>query len=654
MAITNIRNNRKFYLPYILTIIMTVAMFFNMCSISQNKEYTEIGAVGTVLSFGVTVIGIFAVIFLFYTNSFLMKRRKKELGLYHILGLEKQHISRILLWEALMVWGFFAAVGILFGMLFDRLMFLILLKIFRYPLSVSHHLQPYAIKMTLIVFFGIFVLILAFDIRQLQKNSAIDLLKSENLGEREPKAHWFLAFLGMVMTGIGYYLAITTDNIVSALTVFLFAVIIVIIGTYLLFLAGSIAILKILRKKKTFYYKTKHFVAVSGLIYRMKQNAVGLANICVLSTGVLLVISTTVCLYAGMQDILSGRFPTEISAESDNEEYNASNVSEAAEALKTVFYETADQCGVEIENFSAYKSLNVAYVKVPEGFSAEQDGNVSLNELAAINFITADTYEVLTGEKLTLSGNEVAIYTEKGEKLDTFTMMGETYQAVKELDKFPIGNEMAHMVPGWYNIVVSSEAALQTIFENQKEGQRIYSPIKYLIQCDVSGNDADAVAYFEQLRKNVSDGEYETYLQCRYVSSDELNLMYGSMLFLGVFLGVLFLMATVLIIYYKQMMEGYDDRNNFVIMKKVGMDQREVRRCIKSQILILFFLPLCTALLHCAAAFPLMMRILQAFYMNNWMLFLGVTLITAAVFTIVYIVVYALTARTYYKIVSEM
>lgn len=653
MALTNIRNNRKFYLPYILTIILTVAMFFNMCSISRNQQYEEFATVKEILGFGVVIIGIFSVIFLFYTNSFLMKRRKKELGLYHILGLEKRHISRILIWETLIVAAGGLTAGILFGQLFDRLMFLVLLKVFQLKVNVFYEMQPYAFQMTLEVFAAIFALILIYNIVQIGKASAIELLKSENVGEREPKARWFLALVGTALIGFGYYIAVTTDNIMAALVNFLIAVLAVVIGTYLLFLAGSIAILKLLKKKKRFYYKTNHFVAVSGLIYRMKQNAVGLANICILSTGVLLVISTTVCLYAGMKDILIGRFPTEISATSDNDEYEAANVSEDSKELEEVFYQTAEQCDLKLENFSAYKSLSVSYRKVPGGFSAEQDGNVQLSELAALTFITADTYRELTGEDLKLSGNEVAVNTEKGEKMNSFELMGETYQVKTKLDKFPVSNDMAYMVPGWYNVVVSGEEALKTIFENQKEGYRIYSPIRHLIQADVSGTEADAVQFYETLRKNVIDRNFETQLQCRYTSRDELHIMYGSMLFLGIFLGALFLMATVLIIYYKQMVEGYDDRSNFVIMKKVGMDRQEVRRCIKSQILLLFFLPLGTALVHCAAAFPLMLRILQAFYMDNRMLFLTVTLITGAVFTVVYIIVYALTAKAYYGIVNE-
>lgn len=653
MAFTNIRNNRKFYLPYILTIILTTAMFFNMCSISQNEQYSEFATVKEILGFGIVIIGIFSVIFLFYTNSFLMKRRKKEFGLYHILGLEKRHVSHILAWETVITAAGGIGAGLLFGVLFDRLMFLVLLKVFQLKVSVSYEIQPLAFKTTLAVFSSIFLLILCSDILQIKKNSAIDLLKSEKAGEKEPKARWILALAGIVLIGIGYYLAITTDNLMAALTNFLIAVIAVVIGTYLLFLAGSIAILKMLKKKKRFYYKTNRFVAVSGLIYRMKQNAVGLANICVLSTGVLLVISTTVCLYAGMNDILTGRFPTEIAAFSDSNEYEAENVSEGAEELKNAFYETAGQCGLKLENVSAYKSLSVSYLKIPGGFSTEANGNIQLSDLAALTFITSDTYEELTGEDLQLSGNEVAVNTEKGERMKEFELMGETYQVKKELDKFPVSNEMAHMVPGWYNIVVSGDEALKTIFENQKKGYQIYSPIKYFIQADVSGTEEDAMHFYEALCQTAAERKFETRLQCRYASRDELHIMYGSMLFLGIFLGTLFLMATVLIIYYKQMMEGYDDRNNYVIMKKVGMDRREVRRCIKSQILLLFFLPLGTALVHCAAAFPLMLRILQAFYMDNWMLFLTVTLITAAVFTVVYIIVYAMTAKSYYGIVNE-
>lgn len=650
MALTNIQKNRRFYIPFLLTIILTAAMFCNMCGISRNPAFTENSSVAMVLQFGVVIIGLFGTIFVFYTNSFLMKRRKKELGLYHILGMEKRHISRVLIWETLIL----ASAGILGGMaaglLLDRLMFLIILKIYHYPISVSYQIQPYAIWMTLAVFGVIFLLVLLSNIRQIKQSSAIELLKSENTGEREPKAKWLLALSGLICLGIGYYIAITTNNVSEALGMFLVAVLLVIFGTYCLFLAGSITILKLLKKNKNYYYRTNHFVAVSGMIYRMKQNAVGLANICILSTGVLLVLSTTVSLYAGMQDILDTRFPTEISVN-----YDDSSSEEENERLEELIHTVSKEQGIGLLNYLAYEKMDIALSKDGSEFGARKPQEiVSFNEMAAFTLITEDTYRKLTGRELSLQDQEVAAYGAKGKLSENFTLFGKSYKVREVLEEFPVSNEYAHLVPNWFSIVVNSRE-LENIYNLQKKVyEKSASEMDFEIYFDVDGGEEKALAFFEHLRTALHDAKDMKLpgIKCKYLDRDDAYTTFGSMLFLGIYLGTLFLMATVLIIYYKQIIEGYEDRDRYVIMQKVGMDKREVKRSIRSQILILFFLPLATALVHCLAAFPLMNRILQAFNMNNMRLFAVVTAVVAAIFTLGYVLVYAITARTYYHIVS--
>lgn len=648
MAVTNIRKNHRFYVPYLLTVILTAAMFCNMCSISQNSAFTKNTSVNMVLGFGVDIIAVFSVVFIFYTNSFLMKRRKKELGLYHILGLEKRHIARILVWETVIL----AAVGILGGIavgtLLDRLMFLVILKIYHYPVSVSYQVQPFAMRTTAVLFIGIFLLVLVWNIYQIRKSSAIELLKSQNTGEREPKAKWVLAIAGLLCMGIGYYLAITTDTVVSALGVFLIAVLLVIFGTYSLFLAGSIAFLKLLKKNKTYYYRTSHFVAVSGMLYRMKQNAVGLANICVLSTGVLLVISTTVSIYAGMKDIVIRRFPTEIHVE-----YDDSN-DEENEELEKLISRIAKERNTELVNYRSYKKMEVTASMDGDRMGEEKPEAISdLEKMAAVSVITADTYEKLTGKKLSLQKKEVAVNSKKKEIPREFSLFGETYETVADLQDFPIRNSFEHVIPHWFNLVVSSEEELTEIYQHQEAFyEDAASKVDFHVYFDAGGEE-ESKDFFEQLKNTLHEEERKLpYMECRYLAQDEMYVTYGSMLFLGMYLGVLFLMATVLIIYYKQIIEGYEDRERYVIMRKVGMEKREVRRSIKSQILILFFMPLAMALIHCLAAFPLMSRILQGFNMYNVGLYGTVTAAVAAVFTAGYICVYALTARTYYHIVS--
>lgn len=651
MALTNIRGNRRFYVPFLLTIIMTAAMFYNMCSVSKNPVLTEHGSVKAMLNFGVYIICIFAAVFIFYTNSFLMKRRKRELGLYHILGLEKRHIAAVLAWENIFLAFVGIMCGIALGILLDKLMFLTILKIFRFPVSIPWKIYPLAVKNTVVIFGTVFILIFISDIRSVRKASAIELLRSENTGEREPKTRLLLVIFGTFFMAGGYYIAITVDNVQAAISLLFVAVLLVMAGTYCLFLAGSIAILKMLKKRKSYYYKTNHFVAVSGLIYRMKQNAVGLANICILSTGVLLVISTTVSLYAGMDDIVRSRFPGEIcvtgrgSAEEENRE------------LEKVIEETAEELGIEMTAYKAYQDINISFVLKENGLStdvSDMEAVLNMNDIAAVTLITADTYEKLGGEPLNLRGNEVAVYHGKGKLAETFQMLGEEYQTVKELEEFPISNKMQNVVPVWINMVVSGQDVLEKIDGAQKEAYDLSSETEYHVSFDVAGTENEEEQFYgcllSKLQENAKIENF--YTECRSQFRKDSFQMYGGMLFLGTYLGMLFLMVTVLIIYYKQISEGYEDRNRYVIMKKVGMDEREVKRSIKSQILILFFLPLCTALIHCLAAFHLMTKILQAFYMTNVVLFAGVTAAVAGVFTIVYILVYGITARSYYHIVS--
>ncbi len=648
MAWTNIRNNRQFYLPFLLTVILMTAMFYSMCSVSRNPAFTEEAAIAMVLSFGVYVIGIFALIFIFYTNSFLMKRRKRELGLYHILGLEKRHIAGIMTWETLILAFAGIAGGVAAGLLLDRLMFLIILKVFHYPISVAYHIESFALRTTPLVFAGIFVLVMFYNVHAIRRASAIELLKSENTGEREPKTRWFLALLGLVCMAAGYYIAVTTDNVMDALTMLFIAVLLVMAGTYLLFLTGSIALLKMLKKRKNYYYRTNHFVAVSGMIYRMKQNAVGLANICILSTGVLLVVSTTVSLYAGMKDIAATRFPTELAFTF----YESSP--QQNDAMEKLAAETAREVDSSFENYQAYQSLSVTFLKrenelLPDS-AAEDRAAVSYDDLAAVTFISAETYARMTGGTLSLADNEAAVYHAKGTLADSFRLMGEEFTIAASLDEFPVSNMMANTVPCWFCIVVSSDERLAKIDRLQKETFDYPSDMQYEIQFDVAGGEEEAGVLYDRILSKLEEAEGVP----QYLAESRLSsyLMYGSMLFLGIYLGTLFLMATVLIIYYKQIIEGYEDRGRYEIMKKVGMDKREIKRSIKSQILILFFLPLGTALIHCAAAFPLMRQILQAFYMNNTLLFAEVTAVAAGIFSICYVCVYSITARSYYHIVS--
>lgn len=652
MAVTNIRSNRRFYVPFLLTVLLVTAMFYNMCSVSRNPAFLENGTMEMILEFGVVLLAIFSGIFVFYTNSFLMKRRKRELGLYHILGLEKRHITKILVHETLMmgVAGIFG--GLLAGLLLDRLMFLIILKIYHYPVTVSHHISWFAVRTTLILFAAVFLLLLVSNVASIRKSSAIELLRSEHAGEREPKTKWITAIIGFLLVGSGYYIAITTDNILDALTLLFVAVFLVMIGTYFLFLAGSIAVLKLLRKRKNYYYRTNHFVAVSGMIYRMKRNAVGLANICILSTGVLLVISTTVCLYAGMKEIMQQRYLSDIAA------FYGDRTAQESAALEELVRTTAREQGVTLENERSYESISIAFLAKDGELSTDQEKTggavLTMDDVMSVTVISAQTYERMTGETLALNENEVAVHHVRDTFDESFLMLGAQYTVAKELDSFPIANKMENQINNWMSLVVSSDEKLYEIDRAQKAAFELPSQLGYQLLFDVDGSDEETIAFYRLLEKRIAEKSLaKPYLECRLLQIDQAYELYGSTLFLGIYLGALFLMATVLIIYYKQIIEGYEDRDRYVIMKKVGMDEREVRRSIRSQILIMFFLPLCTALLHCLAAFQLMTQILKAFYMTDAVLFAGVTAAVAGVFALGYVLIFAVTARRYYHIVNE-
>lgn len=651
MAVVNIRGSRRFYLPFLFTVLMTVSMFYSMCSISANPAFESSVTVSEILRFGTGVLGIFACIFLFYTNSFLMKRRKRELGLYQVLGLEKRHIARILFWETALLGFLGTAGGLVLGLLLDRLMFLVILWIFRYPVSTQYAVFPSAVARTALLFAILFALLFCSNVFSIRKTTAIELLNSKSAGEREPRVKWVIAVLGFACLAAGYYLALSVTNLMAALTVLFAAVLLVMAGTYCLFLAGCTAILKMLKKRRKYYYRADHFAAVSGLLYRMKQNAVGLANICILSTGVLLVLSTTVCLYAGIREILEVRFPKEISVR-----YDDSTAAEN-EALLSLVQDTARDENAVLLDLQGYRNLSVTMERQGDDFVPIDEHSTKWKNLAALNFLTAQDYERLSGNSLHLERGEAAICTAKGRAPRDFSFAGEHFDVAEELADFPVENGYAYMTANWLNVVVADDAELERIDALQKSVYRdmAASVLEYNLSFNVQGGEEASLAFYRALADAVlahADSIKLPSVSCRYQFREEVYTLYGSMLFLGIYLGCMFLAATVLIIYYKQISEGYEDRERYVIMQKVGMDRREIKKSIRSQMRALFFLPLATALVHCLAAFHIMTKVMEGFYMNNVRMFALVTLAVAGIFTLVYFLVFRVTSRTYYRIVS--
>ena len=658
LAITNIKNNRQFYFPYLLTGIITVAMFYIMCALESNPGIQSMpGAkdLGLILRLGIGVIGIFAVIFLFYTNSFIIKRRKKELGIYNILGMEKRHIAKILSKEA-----FFTAIiaiggGLVTGVLFHKLACMLLYRMIGFNGGITFSFSKKGVMITAILFAILYLLTYIYDLFQVQLANPIELLQSGNKGEREPKTKAIMAVLGVLCLGTGYFIAITTKNPIKALTLFFVAVILVIIGTYLLFTAGSIALLKILRRNKGYYYQTKHFTSVSGMIYRMKQNAVGLANICILSTMVLVAVSTTVSLYVGVEDIMKERYPNEINIRAY---YDTGAPSE--DSIAPIVEKSVKESGRKIRHEEDYLELYFAAIKDQGQYSLDKEKvKTAGDRVSGFVVLTREDCKKKYNEEIPeLAENEVALFTIKKTDMDTLVLENRSYH-VKEIKQFQNTEDfetIADMMDEYYYVIVNDVQDMERLWQLQKDiYQENSSSISRQVRLDIDGDSEQKKECFENIKTALGPEQAKAriLIDSRQSSLDEFYQIYGGFLFLGLFLGILFLMITVLIIFYKQISEGYDDKERFSIMEKVGMSNDEVKATIRSQVRTVFFLPILMAAVHVGMAFPMIKRLLSLFGLSNTALFAGCMAGTILVFALIYLLVFLKTSKTYYKIVGE-
>ena len=634
LAVTNLKNNRKTYVPYIFTGVLTVMMFYIIDALSRGKGITQ-DTLKICLQYATGVIVVFAVIFLFYTNSFLIKRRKKEIGVYNILGMGKRHIARMMAVETILTAGISILGGLVFGIIFGKLMYLLLLKILHNSVDMQFSVNGTAIVQTVILFAGIFLLTYLYNILQIQLVNPVELLHGGNQGEKEPKSRWLLVIVGVAALGNGYWIALTTEAPLEALLKFFVAVVCVIIGTYALFIAGSIVVLKILRKNKAYYYNPKHFTSVSGMIYRMKQNGAGLANICVLSTMVLVMVSTTVSLYAGMEDILDSRFPRDVSivcneADTNNEE-----------TLQRLIKEQCEKAGVKITDRVRYRygSMNA----VLKGNNLEKvEQYYPDNHFYYVEMITQEEYNRIEKKNVSLKEQEILTYTTNGKcGKKQINIAGQNYQVKKEL------SEMTSQPKS----TAEMYKTLYIVFANAEQIERI-EPFSYADKFNLKGDDGKQKEALEQIQNEFYEKIPDGMMESRMLSRSSFYELYGGLFFIGIYLGSMFIMATVLIIYYKQISEGYDDRERYQIMQKVGMSKKEVKRSIRSQVLSVFFLPLVVAVIHVAVAFKVMTKILGVLNLTNVLLFAVCTIITIAVFAVFYIIVYSITAKEYYRIVN--
>lgn len=656
LAVTNLKNNRQFYLPYILTGMVSAMMFYIMRAIQGSRGIASMRGAGTVsiiLTMGLVIVALCAGIFLFYTNGFVMKRRRKELGVYNILGMEKKHIAKVMAWEAVILYALSVCGGLVLGIVFHKLAAMFLVKLTGLSESIPFYVSGWGFLQTAELFGLIYIVMLLYNFLQVSLANPIALLHGNSVGEREPKVKWLSAASGIACIFAGYYLAVTVHGVLEAVNMFFMAVILVIAGTYLLFLSVSIAFLKMLKNNKKYYYQTAHFITVSGMLYRMKRNAVGLANICVLSTMVLVIISTTVCLYAGSEDSLENNYPSEISATLyfDHVPGQADR-----EYFTELVVDAAGRQNRKLTHMSEF--ADIVAVTHREGNVVERYDNTDPSygylDMGMLYVMTRADYEEFTGRTYEpVAPGSVMVTASGGFGWDVIEVFGTPYPVSGSMD-FPADfpDKEIQGVLGDNQVVyviVEDDRAMEPFLSNE---------VCYRMEIDTDGTPEERKTFAASVREALEAGREKVAYTTGMVTSraeqrDENMELNGGFLFLGLFLGSMFLMITVLIIYYKQISEGYEDRERFAIMTKVGMGRDVVKAAINAQVRTVFFMPIIVAILHLAMAFPMLKAIMLVFGLMNTDLFVGCLVVTAAVFAVIYFLVFLLTSRSYYRIVYQ-
>lgn len=655
LAFDNLKKNAKMYIPFILSSILTIMMYYMVSSLSMNPNMIEIvggDIMQQILSLGIYVITVFAVIFLFYTNSFLIKRRKREFGLFNILGMEKKHLSIVIALESMIVFLVSMVLGIGIGILLDKAFYLLIAKMLNASIALGFYISYQSIVNSIILFFIIFLLMYVFSLIQINLSNPIELLHGDQHGEKEPKTKWLLAIIGLICLGTGYYMSVSIQDPVTAFAFFMVAVILVVIGTYMLFTAGSIVILKLLRKNKRYYYKTNHFISVSNMIYRMKQNAVGLGNICILSTMVLVMLSTTISLWVGMNDIIETRFPRDITVS-----INSVDSNQALYTIDDMNY-AIEQAGIQTEDELVYRTLSVSAFNQGNTYTFGNE-NMSLQDISnvvVLYFITLDDYNRTEGTNVSLAPDEVLVFP-SGKQFDhkTIDIASNTFKVKGILDSIKADSNYSANLQNSMFVVVDSMDTLFMIDDLQKQAygdNASYIHTSYDFNLSKSEEISVKEATDALIANYPGDTTYMM-VDTQEGNYEDLLSLYASFLFIGIFLSFLFIMATVLIMYYKQITEGYEDKKRFEIMQKVGLDKREVKKTINSQVLTVFFLPLVVAAIHIVFAFPMIEKMLRLLYLDNTNLYIMTTVICFGVFALVYVLIYFLTSKVYYGIVRN-
>lgn len=671
MAWDSIRKNKRLYVPYILTCIGMVMMYYIIFFLSENEFIAGLkggSAVTSMLGMGADITGVFAAVFLFYTNSFLIRRRKKEFGLYNILGMGKGNLARILLWESIQIAVCALTLGVCFGVALSKLAELVIIRVMRGEAVYRFLVDPRAMQRTVLWFGGVFLLLFLNMLRQVHFSRPIELLRSENVGERPPKGNRFIALLGVLILGAAYYISVKIQDPVAAVVWFFLAVFMVIVATYLLFIAGSVTLCRLLQKNKKYYYKTNHFVSVSSMKYRMKRNGAGLASICILCTMVLVMLSATICLYAGEEGVLRNRYPRNINLTLSYETMTDLN-EENRNLIYDLVEEIIEEEGAEKENVQDYTAALAACV-IKEGRMDFDDDSLnsfgmdSYNECYQLFIMDIADYNRMMGENVELAGDEAYLYVSKGScDWDELSVGGvnRTYKIKGTAEKFIAnGIDTMQIIPSLFLFVEDmGELAEELLTLADDKGEGIVR-LSWFYGFDVAAPDEVQITVnsriAQKLREydiNGAGGFYGCSAESVAAERSDFYGIFGGLLALAILLAVIFVFAAVLIIYYKQVSEGYEDCERFEIMQKVGMTKQEIKKSINSQVLTVFFAPLLMACVHLCFAFPIVQKLLLAFGFTDTRLFFIVNVVCVLVFGVFYTIVYQITSGAYYGIVSD-
>ena len=668
LAWTGMKQNRRLYLPYLLTCTGVTAMFYILMGLSVSSVLPQMSggrSTALIMSLGSVVIAFFALIFLFYTHSFLIRRRSREFGLYNVLGMGKGNIARILLWETLLTYAGTTVTGLALGVALSKLAELGLMNLLRSRISYTFTVNIKSLLVTLVLFAAVHGLIFLHSLWQLHRVSAVALLHSESVGEKPPRARWLLAVLGLALLGGAYWLAVSIREPLEALLWFFAAVLMVIAGTYLLFISGSVALCRALQKNPRYYYQSRHFVSVSSMAYRMKRNGAGLASICVLATMVLVMLSSTTCLYFGQEDAVNARYPHDIAVTVYGDEHlmDKTELEELRRGVESAVF----NFGGEASNVAEYREVSLSGLLDGGNLIVDAAGAHAMDSthVIQVHFVPLEEYNAVTGQSLTLEDGQVYVAALRMDfNADTLSVDGGMTRHVMKREITPLdGAAVADITPSLTVVVKDFERFVPELqgYLSDKYGWYPSAYWNYGFDTDLPENqqaNTDDVtpnltdALYAHLSRVSSDWGVGVSVESKAGNRADFYGTYGGLFFLGIMLSVVFLLAAVSIIYYKQICEGYEDQSRFDIMQKVGMTKRDIRRSINSQLLTVFFLPMALSGVHLCFAFPFIHKLLLLFNLSNTPLLIGTTVVSYVAFALLYTLAYKLTSNAYYHIVS--